>query len=175
MAELDDSYDGLPGFARLASVAKDFDFGRALPRATFPAEFVKTYSLIANGDPVDWDNNRIHFLARFIDHTEIAMYDGLFSPQTMQSQNAIIAESIYADPGAVIMPPGFYAIGSAYGKADEMRLMVNLDGTSADYGKIFVWHLAHDALGTGDNTRGLGFVADNLHSFFANLQTEDKL
>lgn len=175
MADLDDSFDGLQGFAKLPAVAKDFDFGKSLPAATFPPAFVASYAAIAQGEPVDWDNNRIHFLARFDDHVEVCMYDGFFSPQRIRTQNAIIAESIYADPGAIIMPPGFYAIGSAYGHVDEMRMMINLDPAAPEYGQIYVWYLAHDALGTGDNTRGLAHVADSLETFFANLQTEDAL
>jgi hypothetical protein len=175
MADLDDSFDGLTGFAKLAAVAKDFDFGSNLPAATFPSAFVTSYAAIARGEPVDWDNNRIYFLAHFDDHVEICMYDGLFSPQRIQTQNRIIAESIYADPGATIMPPGFYAIGSAYGQVDEMRMMINLDPSAPEYGKIYVWYLAHDALGTGDNTRGLAHVADSLEAFFNGLQTEDAL
>jgi hypothetical protein len=175
MADLDDSFDGLEGFAKLHLVARNFDFGRALPAATFPAGFVKTYETIAGGDPVDWDNNRIYFLAKFADYSEVCMYDGMFAPQSIQSQNALIAESMYAERGDVVLPEGHYAVGSAYGKQDEMRLLICLQPDSPQYGAIFAWHLAHDALGTGDNTRGLGFVAADLHGFFANLQTEDVL
>jgi hypothetical protein len=115
------------------------------------------------------------FLARFQDHSEVCMYDGLFAPQDIESQNSIIAESIYADAGSVIMPEGFYAIGSAYGRVDEMRLMINLVPGTAEYGQIFGWYLAHDPLGTGDNTRGLAQVAPNLAAFYANLQKEAAL
>ncbi|MGL5011554.1 MAG: hypothetical protein ACRC6I_16875 [Paracoccaceae bacterium] len=175
MADLDDSFDGLPGFAKMHLVARNFDFGRVLPAASFPAGFVKTYETIAGGDPVDWDNNRIYFLAKFAEHSEICMYDGFFSPQSIQSQNAIIAESMYGEAGDLILPPGHYAIGSAYGKEDEMRLLVCLQEDQPHYGAVYAWYLAHDAIGTGDNTRGLAFVANDLHSFFANLQPEDVL
>jgi hypothetical protein len=175
MADLDDSFDLLAGFAKLPQIAKDFDFGRVLPKASFPEAFVTYYASLARGEPVDWDNERIYFLARFDDHVEVCMYDGLFSPQRIQTQNAIIAESIYADAGAVIMPPGFYAIGGAYNDLGEMRLMINLVADSPDYGKIFVWNLAWDALGTGDNTRGIGRVADTLQSFIEGLQPRDAL
>ena len=172
---LDDSFSGLAGFAKLPLVARDFPFGRVLPKATFPADFVRTYAAITAESLADFDYDQTYFLARFQTHTEVCWYDGLFAPQMIESQNAIIAESIYADAGAVIMPPGFYAIGSAYGKIDEMRMMICLDQASPDYGKIFVWYLAHDALGTGDNTRGLAHVADSLDAFFNGLQPEDAL
>jgi hypothetical protein len=175
MADLDDSFDGLPGFAKLPAVAKDFDFGKSLPAASFPPAFVASYAALARGEPVDWDSERTYFLARFDDHVEICMYDGLFSPQRIQTQNRIIAESIYADPGATIMPPGYYAIGGAYNDLGEMRLMINLQADGPDYGKISVWNLAWDPLGTGDNTRGIGHVADTLDAFFAGLQQRDAL
>jgi hypothetical protein len=175
MADLDDSYDGLAGFAKLAQVAKDFDFGRSLPAATFPASFVQFYVVLAHGEPVDWDADKRYFLATFDDHVEICMYEGLFSPQMIQSQNALIAESIYAEAGSLIMPPGYYAIGSAYNDLGEMRLMVNLQADQPDYGKIFIWNLAWDPLGTGDNTRGIGLVAAELQAFYANLQPKDAL
>jgi hypothetical protein len=175
MADLDDSFDGLEGFAKLGLVAKDFDFGTALPRATFPASFVASYAGLANGEPVDWENERTYFLAQFDDHVEICMYDGFFSPQRIQTQNALISQSIYADAGSVIMPPGYYAIGSAYNDLGEMRLMLNLVPDSPDYGKLFIWNLAWDALGTGDNTRGIGRVADTLEAFFAGLQVRSAL
>jgi hypothetical protein len=175
MADLDDSFDGLTGFAKLPQVAKDFDFGRALPPATFPPAFVASYAALARGEPTDWENERIYFLAQFDDHVEICMYDGFFSPQRIQTQNRIIAESIYADAGSVIMPPGYYAVGSAYNDLGEMRLMVNLVPDSPDFGKLFVWNLAWDALGTGDNTRGVGRVADTIDAFFAALQPRDAL
>jgi hypothetical protein len=172
---LDDTFSGLPGFAKMPLVAKDFPFGRVLGTATFPADFVRYYASISAESLADFDYDKTYFLAKFQSHSEVCWYDGLFAPQMIESQNAIISESIYADPGAVIMPPGFYAIGSAYGHIDEMRMMINLDPAAPEYGKIFVWYLAHDALGTGDNTRGLAHVADNLEAFFANLQTEDAL
>ncbi len=172
---LDDTFSGIDGFAKMPLVAKDFPFGRKLGTATFPADFVRTYAAISKESIANFDYDRTYFLARFQSHSEVCWYDGLFAPQMIESQNAIISESIYADPGSVIMPPGFYAIGSAYGQIDEMRMMICLDQASADYGKIHVWYLAHDALGTGDNTRGLAHVADSLEAFFAGLQPEAAL
>jgi hypothetical protein len=175
MADLDDSFDELAGFAKLPLVAKGFDFGSVLPPADFPPDFVAYYASLARGEPVDWDNDRIFFLARFDDHVEVCMYDGLFSPQRIQTQNAIMSQSSYADPGAIIMPPGYYAIGGAYNDLGEMRLMIDLRPSSPDCGKIYVWNLAWDALGTGDNTRGLGFVADTLQAFIEGLQPREAL
>jgi hypothetical protein len=175
MADLDDSFDGLRGFAKMPLVAKDFDFGTVVARATFPAGFVTYYTTFTAGDPVDFGNERQFFLAQFDDYTQICMYSGLFSPQSIQVQNDIIADSMYVDPGDIVMPPGHYVIGKAYSAEGELRLMVNLQPDSPLYGGIFVWNLAWDALGTGDNTRGLGFVADTLQAFIEGLQPREAL
>jgi hypothetical protein len=158
----DDSYAGLPGFARLRDVAVNFPFGRHLPHATFPPDFVKTYVSLAAHDPVNWNANATYFIAQFQHGPLLCMYDGLFAPQMTCSQNSIIAESNYAEAGATIMPPGYYTIGSAYDDAGELRIIIRLAQERSDYGKIYVWRLAWNALGTEDNTGGLGFVAGSL-------------
>jgi hypothetical protein len=175
MADLDDSFDGLRGFAKMPLVATDFDFGNVIPRATFPDAFVAYYKTFAAGEPVDFGNERQFFLAQFDDNTQICMYSGLFSPQSIQVQNDIIADSMYVAPGDIVMPPGYYVIGKAYSAEGEMRLMVDLRRDSPSYGGIFVWNLAWDALGAGDNTRGLGFVADTLQAFIEGLQPREVL
>jgi hypothetical protein len=173
--ELDDSYAGLPGFAKFRGVAVNFPFGRTLPSATFPSDFVKTYEDFSVHEPVDWDADATYFIAEFQHGLLLCMYDGLFSPQMICSQNSIIAESQYAEPGATIMPPGYYAIGSAYDDVSELRIMICLAQEHVNYGKIYVWRLAWDALGTQDNTGGLGLVGNSLQEMMAGLQTRSKI
>jgi hypothetical protein len=171
----DDSYAGLPGMAKLRGVAANFPFGRRLPRATFPPDFVSTYEGFAEHEPVDWDADAIYFIAQFEHGNLLCMYDGLFAPQMICSQNSIISESQYADPGATIMPPGYYAVGSAYDDAGELRIMICLAQDHVDYGKIYIWRLAWDAWGTKDNMGGLGFVANSLQDMMAGLQPKKKI
>ncbi len=169
--DLDDSFDSLAGFAKMPSVAKNFYFGTALPRANFPADFVAYYARLAQGEPVDWEGDCIYFVAPFSNEVLVCMYDGLFSPQSIQTQNAIISQSIYADSGSVILPPHHYAIGRCYSER-EQRILIDLNEASTTYGHLFAWHLAHDPLGIGDNCGGLAHVANSVRIFIENLQTQ---
>jgi hypothetical protein len=171
---LDDTFDSLAGFAKMPSVAKNFYFGTALPRANFPADFVAYYAQLSQGEPVDWDRDRIYFLAPFASEIVVCMYDGFFSPQSIQTQNAIISQSIYADSGSVILPLHHYAIGRSYSQR-EQRILIDLNEASATYGHLFAWHLAHDPLGTGDNCGGLAHIATSLQAFFEGLQTQSAI
>lgn len=70
------------------------------------------------------------------------------------------------------LPPGFIGIGYAPGHQDNYILLAT-DPKSQDFGKVFIWARANDPWVTGDNTRGLGYVADNFAEFMNNL-TEKK-
>jgi hypothetical protein len=172
--DLNDSFDSLAGFAKMPSVAHNFYFGSALPRANFPADFVAYYAKFSQGEPVDWEGDGIYFLAPFSNEEMVCMYDGLFSPQSIQTQNALISQSIYADSGSVILPLHHYAIGRCYSQR-EQRILIDLNEASATYGHLFTWHLAHDPLGTGDNCVGLAHVANNLQAFIEGLQAQSAL
>lgn len=150
-----------------------FDFGRALPAARFPQSFVDFYTG-PHGHKIELEEEANWFLANIGNGPEKFMFDGLFAPDGLTSQNSIISESIYAADGSIILPPDHYAIGGAYG-VFEMRLLINLDETSPNYGKIFLWTLSPDQIGTETNTRGIAPVADDIASFFAKLTTEDAL
>ena len=167
MLEID--YEGVES---LSSVRTNFFFGNFLPSASFPAVFAEQFDNISEDR---FDDDKEHFLAHFGDQSIVCYFEMIFDVRGIRIQNGIIAESAYAPDGAVIMPPGHYAFGSAYDAAGEMRLMVNLLEHDIHFGKIFVWPLAHNTLGEGDNTRGLGFVADTLDGFVAALATESTL
>lgn len=167
MSEID--YEGVES---LSSVRTDFYFGDALPRASFPAAFAEQFDAVSDDS---FDDDREHFLAHFSEGTIVCYFETIFDVPGIRMQNGIIAESAYAPEGAIIMPSGYYAFGSAHGPENEMRLLVNLAEGTGNYGKIYVWYLAHDPLGEGDNTRGLGFVANSLNGFIAALEEEGKL
>jgi hypothetical protein len=166
---LDERYAGREGWRRFVEIAGDFDFGRNLPRAAFPAAFVASLVALAEREPVDFDSDRTYFVVDFSGRRTVCMYDGFFTPDFIRSQNGIIAESMYAEQGAVIMPPGHYAVGSAYDDRGELRIMICLDQASKQYGHLFLWRLAHDALGTGDNTGGLAFVSTSMEQLYSML------
>jgi hypothetical protein len=168
---LDDSFDGRVGFARLPEVARDFDFGRFLPKASFPEAFVKSYAAIAVHEPVDWDGERIYFIARFPDETVVAMYNGFYAPAAIQSQNAIISHPFADSPKALVLPPSHYIVGEALEETSECRILICLDPASPNHGRLFLWRLAHQPIGTGDNTSGLATLASRLDDFWPLLMT----
>ena len=167
MSEVD--YEGVDS---LVSVRKNFFFGNELPRASFPAVFAEQFDSITEES---FDDDKEHFLVQFPDGPVVCYFETIFDVQGIRMQNGIIAESAYAPDGAVIMPSGYYAFGSAYDASVELRLMVNLVEGDPSYGKIFAWALAHDPIGQGDNTRDLGLVADSLNEFIAGLDVESAL
>lgn len=159
-----DDYSGEEGILRFAEIAGDFDFGPHLPRAAFPRDFVEAYVTQFDGASDDDE----YFLARFDNGVQVMMLESIEDPAHIHSQNAILAESVYAEAGAVILPPGYVTFGTALEDA-RWQLMVCVDQGSSDYGRITVWKRAHDALGEGDNTQAMGFVAPNLRSFLDQL------
>ena len=174
----DDRYAGLPGFATLPELAKNFPFGRNLPSATFPADFVKCYASLADEDPVNYDDEVTFFIGHFKDGPVLCWYDGLFSPQMIHTQNQIIFANMSGEPNA-LEPDSphhrYYAIGSAYAETTELRMLVCLAENSENYGKIYVWHMQWHETGQADvTTTGFGFVANSLGEMFKLLQIKKK-
>ena len=165
-----DSYSGEDGARRFAEIARGFDFGPHLPRADFPPDFVAAYVHYFTEEE-DW--TRTHFLARYPNGSEVVMLDSIDDPAHIHSQNAILSESIYADPGAVILPPGWVSFGQAADSRGYLQLLVNLDPASEFHGRINVWRRSHDPLGEGDNTQAMGEVAQSLQDFLDGLAPED--
>lgn len=56
------------------------------------------------------------------------------------------------------LPPGFIVVGQAEGK----RSLLLMDGVNRDNSAVLLWGIAFDAFGEGNNTLGLGRVADDL-------------
>ena len=162
-------YTSAEGIRRFPEIASDFDFGRSLPRASFPASFVEAYL-----NQFSEEDDEEFFTAKYPSGEKKLMLDGIFDPAHIHSQNAIVAESSYAPPGSQILPTSHYAFADAWDDQSQHLLLVNLDQNHADYGKIYAWHLAHDPLGTGDNTNGVGYVANDLREFLDNLSAEDE-
>lgn len=79
--------------------------------------------------------------------------------------NKILDESLYAEKGSIIIPPGFYVVCECYDALGMVYLTANLARDSADYGKMFFWRKAHDAVGTGDNASPPIFAADSLGDY----------
>lgn len=160
------------GVESLSSVREDFFFGKALPRASFPAAFAEQFDAISEDS---FDDEKEHFVAHFSNGRLICYFETIFEVRGIRMQNGIISESACAAEGATVMPPGYYAFGSAYDDVGELRLMVNLAEGDPSYGKIFVWALTHNPKGADDTPHCVGFVADSLNDFVASLDKEDAL
>ncbi|MBL3563346.1 hypothetical protein, partial [Rhodovulum sulfidophilum] len=170
--DMSNPYEDVRGedFAR---IAKGFDFQSPhLGKVDFPDQFVADYvAQIVRGESQD-ESEIDYSVARLGAQYEVIMYWGLLGPGYIYSINRILDESLYAEKGSIILPPGLYVFGECYGDRGIVYLTVNLDQGSGDYGKIFFWRKAHDALGTGDNTDPPAFAADTLGAYFAGLKTE---
>lgn len=100
------------------------------------------------------------------------MFDNILGPGQIFMANKILHESLYAEEGSTIIPPGFYVVCECYDALGMVYLTVNLAKDSADYGKVFFWRKAHDTIGTGDNANPPVFAANSLGDYFAGLMTE---
>lgn len=164
-----EDYSGDDGIRRFREISTDFDFGRNLPKATFPRDFVEAY--VCSID-MEVPNDPEYFRAPYRDGTERLMIDSILCPRYIHSTNAIIAESLYASPGSTILPPGYYVFGDAYGSEGQHMLLVDLREDGDTYGSIHAWPRGHDPWGEGDNARGLAPLAPDLGTFLQSLTTD---
>ena len=72
-------------------------------------------------------------------------------------------------PGRV--PNGYIFMGTAEGGHAHLLM----DGTNPDNNAVYIWGLAYDPWGEGDNTLGIGKCADTLAEFLYNLQPRENL
>jgi hypothetical protein len=172
--ELDDSFGEREAFARLGAVAHDFYFGKFLPRASFPPDFVAAYSALSQNDPVDWDSDRTYFIAHFHRRSVVAMYTMFFSPAAIQSQNRIISQPFDDQPDVVILPPSYYVVGEAFADTAEYRILICLDASSATYGHLFLWRFEGQPPEHGDDSRALAPLASCLEDFWTLLMTSNE-
>lgn len=153
-----------------ATIAKDFDFNSArLGKVDFPDDFVKDYIALFTRDDDILQSDK-GYAPVSLGAGPLGVTD-IFSPGDIFVINNLLNESIYAEEGAVILPPGLYAVAELQDAIGRVYLMINLDAVSADYGGMFLWRKAHDALGTGDNAQPPVKVAGNLGEFLDSLIT----
>lgn len=62
-------------------------------------------------------------------------------------------------------PEGYIHIGEAEGK----RARILMDGVNPDNNAVHLWGIAFDPWGEGDNTLGLGYIADSLVDWIIHL------
>lgn len=167
------AWDSDQAFSRMSEISQRSHFGPRLSEARFPTEFVNVYQ-VYGPETVDWNRDKTWFKAEYPDKSRATMFDGLETPYGIRMQNGIVAESVYADAKAIILPKGYYIIGRCYDE-DECRLLIDLRAEQPGYGSLHVWRLAHDPLGEGDNTRPIGRAAPSLREFLAGLKREEEI
>ncbi|MBT0957823.1 SMI1/KNR4 family protein [Alphaproteobacteria bacterium KMM 3653] len=72
-----------------------------------------------------------------------------------------------------LLPPTYVFIG--YAEPGPSDVVINVAQGDPDYGKVFVWTPVREPWMTGQNTRGLGLVADSFNDFMNGLAAKDEL
>ena len=151
------------GIRRFHEIARGFDLGPVLGTFDFPDAFVKAYQ----NQFLD-DEDRTEFVAVFSFGKQQLMLNTIFTPDYIYSQNRILGGADHPSE-TNRLPPNHVVIGDAYGDTGNPFLLVNLNETSTQYGKIYAWYLPGDLLGDDDGPQGLGYVANDLQTFIENL------
>jgi hypothetical protein len=159
--------------SRFPEVAKGFDFqSKTLGVVDFPDEFVADCLSESRLSQAGLVNHDLFSVVDFADGPVICTRASLLGIEFIHAINKIIEESMYAEPGSTIQPPGLYVIAESYDHRGIVFLMINLVGGTPDYGKLYHWRKAHDAFGTGDNANPPVYAADRLSDYFAGLMDE---
>ncbi|SFA52378.1 hypothetical protein SAMN04487972_109104 [Paracoccus halophilus] len=82
-------------------------------------------------------------------------------------------ESLYHD--GYMVPKGYVDIGTAEGDKEYTSVLLSVRKGESDFGKVFTWMESHDPWMEGENTQGLGFVADSFTEFMNNLTDRQNL
>lgn len=163
---------GLVGLQWLYLNREDFWFGPHLPMATFPQDFAERY---AHTDTATFDCAEA-FVADLPSGRTPLFVDAFFNPYDIYFHNWSASESQYANANAKVLPRGYFIIGDVVNDIDstQYRLLVDLDTHRPTYGAIFVWPMAFDEIGGGDNTAAPTKVADNLSAFLDGLISDEE-
>jgi hypothetical protein len=140
-------------------------FGEPVGNLRLPADYIGFMSIsegAALRDKGSW------FLGRFSDGLALFEIEWLGGVR-----NLILTTNSYRRHGRV--SPNHVFIGYAEPGPDGSDVVLNAAVGDPDYGKVFVWIRANDPWMTGDNTRGLGFVANSFNDFMNNLAPKEAL
>ena len=114
------------------------------------------------------------FLARFDDGAALLQIEWLASIRTLMS--GTWRNNEYPEPERNRLPPTHVFIGHADPANPEgAEVVMNVHRGDPDYGKVYAWVRANDPWMTGDNTRGLGHVADSFTDFMNGLTEKENL
>jgi hypothetical protein len=113
------------------------------------------------------------FLGRFHDGVVLFEIEWLGGLDTAMHGTWAFYET--TDPALHKLPLTYVSIGYAEPGSGGSDVVMNVQPGDPDYGKVFVWIKANDPWMTGDNTRGLGFVANGFNDFMNNLAPKERL
>ena len=71
------------------------------------------------------------------------------------------------------IPEGFIKIGGC--ELEDMDVLIGIQESSKDFGKVYVWKSCLEPWMEGNNTIGLGYVADSFNEFMNSLTARENL
>lgn len=113
------------------------------------------------------------FLTRYNDGVRILELEYLSDFFSVNNRTWGYRENLYHDGYTV--PEGYIHIGTAEGDKEYTSVLLSVRKGEPDYGKVFTWMETQDPWMEGDNTQGLGFVANRFTEFMNNLTDRKNL
>lgn len=133
---------------------------------------------ITDGLGIDYDDEDAWFVARFPNGPVILNAYGVKNLRGLMLSTWRYFDN--EDHGRPLVPDGFISIGTAapapsdIAKGEFDVLLCCLRG-HGDYGKVYAWPQSEDPWMEGENTSGLGFVANSFTEFMNNLTDRKNL
>lgn len=142
------------------------DFKGSLGLVLLPKDYLK-FMKISDGAVLR--NRDAWFMANFSNHNMTLEIDYLSEIENVIFSASMVYNVNYASP----LPAKFIVLG--FCEKDEMNVLLCAEENSSDYGKIFAWRQSYDPWMKGNNTQGLGFIANNFTEFMNNLRAKENL
>ncbi len=142
-----------------------------------PDEFL-SFLRVSNGLGIDYDDPNAWFLAYFPNGPVILNAYGVNNVRSIMLGTWGYFDN--EDHGRPLLPEGYIQLGrAAPGQTDgtkgEFDVLLCCLVEHHDYGKVFAWPQSHDPWMEGENTIGLGFVANSFTEFMNNLTARENL
>lgn len=114
------------------------------------------------------------FMARFDEGVVLLQIEWLGDVRSLMLGTWAFYET--PEPETHKLPQKYVSIGYADPvNPNGADVVMNVVKDDPDFGKIYVWVKANDPWMTGDNTRGLGFVANSFTEFMNGLTEQEDL
>lgn len=153
------------------SVTRDgkVDYGGDLGLVAVPKDYIE---FMQSSDGAVLRDRDGWFVAQFPAGSVVAEVDSIF-----EMENAVFASKTvnktFAGASGPALPPTYISIGDC--ELERMDVLICVQDGSNDYGKVYVWHNTTDPWMEGNNTKGLGYVADSFTDFMNNLTARENL